>query len=216
MPVTTNEQLNAILQFLVGVRHPQIRMLMALRGFEDGTYEEGWELFNVASGRRLAYTHPFGEMLAEDDTKRLIQAIDDDENAWFPVVDATLTRHFPRVRDELFKNISQTQGPQVVVSVGTLLERIKELQAQPTAESTAVLALLERRGFTQRLREQMYARVEQVRKSSEITLPEIEPNSAAERDAALTKAWDWYREWRQIARTVVRRRDMLMRLGLSD
>lgn len=215
MPVTTNEQLNDVLRFLVGARHPQIRMLLALRG-TDETLEEGWELFTVASGRRLAYTHPFGAMLAEDDTKRLIQAIDDDENAWFPVVDATLTRHFPHVRDELFKNISQTQGPQVVVSVGTLLERIRELEAQPTAETTQVLALLDSRGFTQRLREQMYARVEQVRRASEVTLPEIDPNSAAERDAALAKAWDWYREWRQIARTVVRRRDMLMRLGLSD
>lgn len=155
-------------------------------------------------------------MLAEDDTKRLIQAIVDDENAWFPVVDATLMRHFPRVRDELFKNISQTQGAQVVVSVGTLLERINEMEAQPTAESTEVLALLDSRGFTQRLRREMYARIEQVRKSSEITPQEIEPNSAAERDAALAKAWDWYREWRQIARTVVRRRDMLMRLGLSN
>lgn len=216
MPVSINDKLGSILQFLVGVRHPQVRALLAMRGFDDAALEEGWEAFDVASGRRLAYTAPFGQLLAEDDTRKLIELIDGFENDWFPVANATLGRHFPRIRDEVFQNISQTSGPEVIVSVGTFLERIQAMETAPTAETESALALLKQRGLTQALRRETRALVERVRRGSDVTLPEIDAASAAERDKAFEAAWAWYSEWRQIARTVIRRRDILIRLGLAE
>jgi len=49
------------------------------------------------------------------------------ENKWFTISDATLARHAPDVHKWFFKNLSQTDGPAVVVGVGTFVERYEKM-----------------------------------------------------------------------------------------
>src|SRR5262245_46248741 len=117
---------------------------MAL-GFTQADLDEGWKLFNESSRVQLK-VEPATPVVEQN----VIISVDGWENRWFPIADATLARHYPAVHHKLFLNLSQTEGPGVIVTVRTFLERFESLgsTAEYGPDSKAAKRLLEKRGFT--------------------------------------------------------------------
>ena len=212
MALPLSEKLSRVLKLLVGVRNPRVFSILTTRGFTQEDLDEGWDLFTPAAGAKLRYTGRRGDPLAPDVAGRLLGDLDHWENSWFPVVSATLERHHPEIHEVVFKNLSQTSGVEVVVSVGTLLDRIEKMKE--TEEGPKADELLCSRGLTPEVRAQAATIVERLKRSEEAALPEIDLDSKEEQERALAGAWGWYREWSQIARTLITRGDVLIRLGL--
>lgn len=169
----------------------------------------------VEDGKRLGDS--FDSLPAPTANPALIQEIDRWENEWFPVASATLLRHHPEVHARVFLNLSQTEGPAVVVSVSTFVKRIAELTRTEGAYGQAgkdARKLLTRRGLTPAVIDDAKTLLEQV---ATIEAPETEPVDLDEErtrfEAAETAMWAWYLEWAEIARATIKERVLLRRLG---
>jgi hypothetical protein len=188
---------------------------MATRGMTQATIDEGWALFTIAAGAKLRYLAATGGMFSSAEEAALLAALDRWENTWFPTVGATLKRHFPKVHAEVFLNLSQTEGKAVVVSVGTLLDRLAE-QAKKSDEGKAAVALLEARGLTADAKKPAEEILAKFRVVGESAVAEVEPVTKKEQEEAQAEVWDWYLEWSIIARTLFTRGDQLIRMGLRE
>ena len=117
---------------------------------------------------------------------------------------------YPAVGERLFANLSQTTGPEVAISVGTFVGRVRELPS--TADGKAAYDLLAQRG----LDDAMLATAESLLRELG-TVEKLSPKSVAERETALVAAegsmWAWYLEWSTIARTVIQDGRLLQLLG---
>ncbi|MBX3215701.1 MAG: hypothetical protein KF850_26925, partial [Labilithrix sp.] len=168
---------------------------MATYGFTDAELQEGWSLMNLVGRVKLDAHTPAA------DTSTLEQ-LDQWENQWFPIASATLQRRFPAVHAQVFKNLSQTDGPAVAVSVRTFLERFDQMAAGAGAygaEGAQAKALLETRGLMPSVLNQARGLLETIGK-----IATVDAVMAAQDPKALEKAesdlWAWYLEWSQIAR----------------
>jgi len=149
-----------------------------------------------------------------------LQELDAWENHWFPIAQASLLRRYPAVHARLFLNLSQTEGPEVAVSVGTFVERWEQLAAPDSPSGPAgrtATRLLGVRGIPAAVIELARALLAYL----QATAPSPPPPSAEEQRADLKRAedelWAWYLEWSQVAQAAVSQRVLLRRLGfLAD
>lgn len=215
MSLSLTEQLERTLAFLTHARNPFVMTVLGTRGFEQRDLDEGWDLFSTAAGAKLRYTSMSGDPLAPDERAKLIADLDAWENRWFPVVNATLKRRYPQLHREVFKNLSQTEGAEVLVSVSTLLERLATVGAKE-GDGQAADALLVKRGLTPEVRAEASESIATLKTAAAAPLPQIDSASKEEQEAARAEAWAWYLEWSEIARTVIKRGDILIRLGLRQ
>jgi len=201
-------RLTKVLTFLYHVRDPVIWQRLQARGFDQAELDEGWRLFTTASGARLSYRGS----AEPTPVKGLLRQLDDWENAWFPVIDATLERHYPALHEALFFNLSQTRGQEVIVSVGTLLDRIDAAALGERGQQA--LVLLARRGLTPAVWQQARDLLDTLKRGATDPGLQVDAATRAQQQRALDELWSWYREWTRIARTVIGRGDLLLRLGL--
>ncbi|MBI5482180.1 MAG: hypothetical protein HY906_25215 [Deltaproteobacteria bacterium] len=204
-------KLQKLLKFLLATLDPRIFTLLTRRGFKNQTRREGWALFMKAGGQHvdLLLAQP-GDGSPGDQVGR----IDDFENEWFDVVDAALANHFPELRQQVFLNLHKSSGPEVVLTVETLLARVAGLERLGDP-GRAALELLAERGFTAEVRQRGRALIEQVTGPEVAVLPTPDLVAEAERQVAEDQAWAFYLEWAKTARTVVRRKDLRIKLGIS-
>lgn len=214
MPLAMNDKLRRILSFLIGARNPRIFAVLATRGFTQTDLDEGWELFTVAAGSKLSYTGQTKDPLAPDMAREHLAVLDEWENTWFPVVAATLERHAPALHEKVFNNLGQTEGNEVLVSVSTMLDRLGDLKK--TELGAKMTELLAQRGLTPAVKDTAASLIQAIKQAGDVSLPEIDPGSLEEQVKAQEDVWAWYREWGQIARTVIDRGDILIRLGLRQ
>src|SRR5262249_54920090 len=149
--LTIGDKATRSLRLLLGLRNQRIASTMALYGLREADIDEGWQLLQGLRGARLGI-RPLG--LAD---KKVIDEIDGWENQWFPIADATLSRRFPAGQARLFLNLSQTEGPAVVISVGTFVDRLQDMSKADGAygpEGPKGLELLASRGLTPAVIEQ--------------------------------------------------------------
>lgn len=213
MALPLSEKLTRMLRFLVAARSPDILRILARRGFSTADLEEGWSLFSVACGTRLTYVGQTLDPAISAEASQLLARLDQWENTWFPVIAATLERRFPDLHATVFQNLSQTTGLEVLVSVGTMLDRIEALASSQSGKKA--LDLLAARGLTPAVRTEASALLSEIRRASVKSDAAITPDSQAEQEQAATEAWAWYREWSQIARTLITRGDHLVQMGLK-
>src|SRR5262249_54378240 len=134
----------------------------------------------------------------------------------FTCIQAVLTRHYPEIASYLFDNLTATQGPGAVVGVRTLLERINTLatgEGRPKAArktDLAALALLAERGYTK----DELARIRGLVTVAQTVVVEA-PVTDDERTELLRQGYAWISDWSAMAKTVITRRDQLVRLGLA-
>lgn len=153
------------------------------------------------------------------DESGTFQKLDAWENRWFPIAAATLQRRHPAVHAQLFKNLKQAEGREVMMTVRTFVDRYDAMKAgQGTygAEGALAIATLDKRKLTGDVVEE--ARGLLTKLGDVEASPQGPLMSDAER-AAMDKAeadlWAWYREWSAIARQAVTQPHMLQALGLG-
>ncbi len=193
---------------MVGLSDPLIWRRLTPYGFDEDELGTGMSLLNGLTSVRLAIKPGF-------DPKQLA-AIDQWENHWFPIVEVVLRTNYPAVHDVVFRNLTQTEGVDVVVSVRTLLDRIDEV-CKPESDGglpkgADARALLNKRGFTAEVEQkgrESPAKVGTVPEAADVLAP-VEPEKVS---AAEDRMWNWYLEWSGIARTVIHDRRSLRELG---
>jgi hypothetical protein len=204
--LTLGQKADRVLKLLLGMRNTRVVSALATRGFGTDDIDEGWRLLrNVARGK-----FDFLSTSAADPT--VILEIDRWENTWFPVIEATLRRRYPGVADRIFLNLSQTEGAGVILSVGTLLERLDVLGKALDEESQAAMAILVRRGVTEQVLGQARSLLNTVGHTEPSAPVDLE-GQREEFERAETELWDWYLEWSQIARSTISDRKLLRSLG---
>ena len=120
-----------------------------LHGFTDEDLREGWDLLQTLGQLRV-------DTLAPSVDTGAVQALDDWENLWFPIADAALARRFPVVHQGLFLNLTQTQGPEVTLSVQIFVDRIDAMASGTSAhgrEGVEAARWLAKRGLTPETRQ---------------------------------------------------------------
>jgi len=208
MKLSIGEKAQRVLTLNMALRNPKVLKVLRAHGFTQEDLDEGWKLLRAVAEVKLS-------LLKEEPALDPLQLrrLDDWENKWFPIITATLNRRYPDLHKVVFLNLTQTQGPAVVLSVSTLLKRLKE--SERTAEGKAARKLLESRGVTKAVIADAEDMVEKL--SSLADVPEIGPTDEEEVDAAQAQAvdamWAWYLEWSEIARSAIQSRSLLRSMG---
>lgn len=211
--LTIGQKAARSLQFLLGVRNRRIAASLKQHGFGERDLAAGWTLLSTLTTGRLNVTAP------PSADPRLVVALDGWENKWFPITSAALTSNHPAAHEHVFRNLAQTSGSEVVISVSTFLERIASL---PNAkdegglgrEGRAARDLLTKRGLTDAVIAEATALIDRI--------GTIEPEDSGayipsdEDEEAERKLWAWYLEWSRIARVAITDRRLLRQLGFRQ
>ncbi len=205
MPLRLGQKVDRVIRFLMGVNQPRIAGVLVRHGFSQEELDRGWEALRAVAGERL------NAPAAPTKDPEAIERLDAWENTWFPIIQATLAHRFPKIQEEVFLNISQTEGPELAISVNTLLMRIATLE-HGDADHQAARALLTTRGLNEEIigeATKYIERLGQVREPPAVDLEAMREGRQIAEDAM----WAWYMEWSTIARSVIKDGRMLQRLG---
>ncbi|WP_437938412.1 hypothetical protein [Sorangium sp. So ce341] len=211
--LTIGQKAERVLLLLMGLRKNKVAAALVAHGFSDEDLAEGWRLLQRVTRTRLGFV----ATAAATDTG-LINALDAWENKWFPIASATLKRHAPKAHAFLFRNLTQTEGAAVLVSVSTFVERWENLakskeKGGPDAEGDEGRKILAKRGLTKAVvdeAKQLLARAGKLE-----SIAELPPAAATDEDfeKAEQQLWDWYLEWSTIVQTAIKDRRILRELG---
>lgn len=210
MKLSLGDKISRVIRFLLGLRNPRITTALAGYGFKQRDRDEGWQLVTALGKGKMAVL-PEGP--GNVDT---LVTLDAWENRWFPIAQAALKRRFPAVGARFFLNLSQTEGPEVAISVRAFVDRYDELasgDAKYGADAQQAQQLLHERGLTPAVvaeAKDMLAALMQVTEPSEPLSSAAEAAELKEAEAAL---WSWYLEWSRIARVALKQRALLKELG---
>ncbi len=220
-----DETLGKALTFLraAGTSRP-IRAALATRGYKKKAHERGWSLVLAAAG--------FAEdtAAADPDVDLAVAEAAVQVDAWdepnFDIISTALAFHFPDQHKFLFNNLKPARGAESVITVGTMLDRLDELDNGKDRKATRkkdheALAVLADRGITAEERARMRGLVKTVKDGTADVeapvAPDLEDDKAREaREQALRELYFWYKEWTAVARAVIKRGDYLIRLGLRN
>jgi len=213
--LTIGQKAERVVKFLLALRSPRIAAALAQHGFTQADLDEGWDLLRKITRTRL-------DVPAEDAAPvdpDALRALDAWENKWFAIAAATLKRRAPKAHDWVFRNLSQTEGVAVIVSVGTFIERWEQLDKAEKegglgATGKEAKKILEQRGLTKDTIAEAKTLLKKLGKV-EGPLPDLEKIAAedASFEEAETALWAWYLEWSKIARTAITQRSLLRQLG---
>lgn len=206
--LSIGEKARRIVGFIIGLGNEHVQGALAPHGFTETDLQEGMQLLQELTGRRLG--------MKPGVDPHLLGEIDGWENRWFPIAEIVLRTNYPEVHEVVFRNLTQTSGDDVIVSVVTLLDRL-EAVAKPVDEGglergQEARARLDARGLTEDVvagARGLIARVGSVPATRD---PLARKTPAAVQEAE-DRAWNWYLEWSGIARVVIRDRRILRSLG---
>lgn len=136
---------------------------------------------------------------------------------------ASLRRRFPSAAEHLFADLRAGRGAASIVAVGTFLARVDALEKGDPArratrkEDRAAVELLAARGLTRQERDRLASLVQAALRPTG-PLPDLDTpaRTAAARRAALVTLKKWEEEWFSAAHAVVKKRALLIRLGLAS
>jgi hypothetical protein len=199
-----------------------IRNVLIQQGFTATEQQRGWTLLKAASGGESTSDSP--PTPEELEVRNAGVTIDQWDEPNFAKIKAILAYDFPDTTAYLFRGgLVAKQGPEALLSVGTLCERIHELEqasaperANKRAVDQAALEKLAKRGYTKQEWERLRTLVATASKS----LPAIEEetNSSEEESnfqKAMLELYAWWKEWSTIARSAVKKKSQLISLGLA-
>lgn len=204
----TGEQADRVLRFIHGLRSPRIGAQLVRYGFGQADLDRGWELLKKSIGERLQVS----PKQATD--PQAIERLDAWENRWFPVAQATLAYEHPAVEEKVFLNLRQTTGVEVIISVGTFIERVDAL-ANGNDDDKAAHALLVLRGLNDTTLGEARNLLQELSVVEPLPLPDPEETKRAQAEAD-AELWGWYKQWSAIARVAITRGDYLRQLGFGS
>jgi len=211
---TLDRAVGRAVKFLLGVGTiVEVRQSLEARGYDDAEHARAWGLVDRVSGRTsLAPPALKPEGSRSIGARRSLEA-------WIaqnlPIAAATLQHNFPAQHAFVFaEGLEASTGGEGVVAAQRFLARVDALGgAKRTGErdqDQKALAQLERRGIGAEARAELREFVDAVQKGDG---PAAAAAPADRTDKAALYAW--YAEWADIARSLVKRRDHLIRLGLA-
>ncbi len=208
-----------VLPFLraVGTSLP-IRSILRAHGFDAAEQKLGWTLLHAVSG----FTEDAAAETVDVKVRDAINSLDAWDEDGFRIVRAALTRLHPAQATFVLAGIGPSVGAGAVVGVKTLLGRLDALEKSPERKATrkedqAALDTLATRGINAKERARLADLVQTAQSATEVEAPD-ETGKAAREEVyveALRALRVWYVDWSEMARSVVKRRDYLIRLGLA-
>jgi hypothetical protein len=220
---TLDQTPDRVLKLLRGLTRTGIAQRMAAVGYSNADHVEGWTLLQQSSGYRPdvpIVTLQGGP--ADPEVAAAIKFVDDFDESGFDLADAALQRRFPDQWSYVMKGLVAKSGIAALVDVETFLDRIDALESGKgrdastrDADQRAVKLLATRtidRAKRAALREAL--RVAKSFKVQETPEPNSIDDAARERATLALRAW--YEEWSKTARSVIKRRDFLISLGLAN
>lgn len=195
-----------------------IRRLMNARGYTDADHKEGWTLLHKVSGLTGADSPDDTDTSVRD----AMSTLDNSDEDLYRIVRASLTRLHPAQAAFVLKDLAPATGPDSILSVKNLLDRLDVLEQGRTPasikEDNAALATLATRGFTPEERAR-FRKLVQVAQSA-ANVPPVDPAAEAASEeklvADLIALRAWFEDWSETARAAIKRRDYLIRLGLAS
>lgn len=192
-----------------------IRQQMVEVGFNESARMRGWNLALTVAGYRHAIVPPPASV--DEMTRDAVKQLDAWDGPGFRRVHACLAHLFPEQDQFVFDGLAPQQHGQSVVAVGTLLDRLDQLESSPDRKATrkqdhAALAALAGRGIDKAERDRLAALVKVVTEQKDPAMPA--PAVDQERQQALQELAAWYADWSETARAVITQRSRLERLGL--
>ena len=206
--LTVGQKADRALRFLLSLKNPRITAPLVHHGFSAADLDEGWRLLRSLAAVRLDRVPP------RQGVPAAVAELDEWENVWFPIAKLTLERHHPEAASLVFRNLTQTTGPQVVIGVGMFIERLRRLadEDQLGAEGQAARDRLASRGLTDAVLDATEAVVASLNQFSAPSETSLEDDAGAVQ-AAEDALWTWYLEWSGIARTRITDRRLLRSMG---
>jgi len=214
---TLDRAVGRAVKFLLGVGTVgEVRRALDARGYDDAEHARAWGLVDKVSGRTSLA--PPALTPAASRTVGARRSLE----AWLAqnlaIAAATLQFNFPAQHTFVFaEGLEADVGADGVVAAQRFLARVDALGGPKRAAArdgdTRALAQLERRGVGAAARAELRELIAAVQKGD----PKIAPAAPV---VALDRAdkaalYAWYTEWAGIARSLVKRRDHLIRLGLA-
>jgi hypothetical protein len=202
------DKVDRVVQFLLGMGNMRVAGALMAHGFTQAEFDEGWSVFRRAIGEKLSVAP------AEPVDVEALDQLDAWENRWFPIARATLDGRMPAIGNEVFLNLAQTDGAEVVISVSTFLKRLDDLTHGDSAHQEA-RQLLATRGLTPAVCGHAAELLEKLESMQTPPAPSLEDVRAAQ-DAAEAAMWRWYLEWSAIARASIKDGRLLQQLGFGN
>lgn len=204
------------LEFLRGVgASPEILRILSKAGYTKKAHEEGLQLLASI----VSYVREKGAFHSVSATyEAAVKEITTWQKKDLRRIKATVTRFHPQEAEYLFSNLDFAPGVDAVLMVSIFLDRLASLANDPDRKATrkadhAVLETIKERGVTDAEIKHVRALV---REAQATLVPEVMPPAESEaRIEALRALRAWYADWAETARTVLTRRDHLIRVGLA-
>jgi hypothetical protein len=195
------------LRFIMGLRNALIYNALVQYGFTEAHLRDGIARLTAVTTRRLGTPAPWVQ------PPRVLRAIDDFENEWFPIARVALEQHFPVIAKEVFLRLVQSTGPEAAITVRTFVSRVRALESGAgvyAVDGAAARALLTERGLTEARIVAVEALLAELGAGTPTPVPQVDTQAIEAEERAL---WSWYLEWSTIARVAIRDRRHLRALG---
>jgi hypothetical protein len=191
---------------------PAIRGLLATVGYSAEDHGMGWALFFEVAG--VSPNVPLANHAANALTE-----LETWQGPGFIRARAALAHMFPPQEKYVFAEIAMgAAGGNAIAFVATFLDRLDALESSADRKSTrkadhAALEVLAKRGIDKAVRSHLRQLVDI---TSTDAIPAAPPAELTrKRHEALVALYRWLKDWSDTARTVIARRDHLIRLGLA-
>jgi hypothetical protein len=206
--LTVGDKARRVLDFMLGMRNRRVRRALAAHGFTEADLLTGLGFLQALTTTKLDFVSTVVD-------PKLVGELDAWENRWFPIVDVVLRTNHPAVHEHVFRNLAQTEGAEVIISVSTFLDRIEAISKAANdgglgAEGRAARKLLEKRGLNESVVATARELLAQVGKLEPL---DEQPDVVEATEEAEQNLWNWYLEWSGIARVAIRDRRLLRSLG---
>ncbi len=192
-----------------------IAAVLATRGYTTAVHREGWHLLHAVSG----FEDDMPPAVDEDPGVRdAVAAIDAWDEPNFRIARATLAMKFPEQEAALFAGgLAPAVGVGALLTVKTFLDRLDALEHGSKTDKAA-LARLAERGITKDERKRLRGLLTQAASAANIGPAEepAQPAGADKKQEELIALYAWFSEWSEVARTLIKRRDHLIALGLAS
>ena len=212
---TLENALARALQFLRAVgTDATIFEALKQTGFDDAAQKQGWSLVLTVYG---ASAGPVAAGVNDTPLADAVGKVEAWQTSMFVRAHAALRRFHPEQDAFVFANLETAAGIASVPVVSTFLDRLDALESSPVRKASrkadhAALELLAQRGVTGDQRKQMRSLVKWIESTPAEPLT---THAQSPRDAALLAVYEWVQDWTDCARTVITRRDQLIRLGIG-
>ena len=215
-----------VVRFIINARrYTSIYRKLRARGYSSEVARVAWNWLDALGGFDSKDPDLHKPAVSEDE--KLVTKAMADIDSWdepnFRLMHGALRKAFPEQDAFLFAgDIQAAKGPMAIYGVRTVIGRLKELEDSPARKATrekdhAALARLAERGIDKAERKKVEGWLAIVGTHDDTLLgEEASGMTETQRKNTLIKLRDWFEEWSEVARVVVKKKRDLMHLGLAQ